>query len=84
MCSECYRAVCVTGCPYRRDDRSRRAVCARCGEPIFEDGGGYYLLGECALCADCADTVTVEELIELAHLSGVGELLSLLGFRYYA
>lgn len=84
MCSECYRAVCVTGCPYRSDDRARRAVCACCGEPIFEDGEGYYLLEGRALCTDCADEATVEELIELAHLSGMGELLSLLGFRYYA
>ena len=84
MCSECYNAVCLSGCPYRREDRTRRAVCARCGEPIFEGEGGYYLMGERAVCASCADEITVEELIEIAHLTGVGEMLSLLGFGYYA
>ena len=84
MCSECDAAVCPALCPYRQSGRGRRTVCARCEEPIFEGDGGYYAIGESAICASCADEITVEELIEIARLSDMGELLSLIGFRYYA
>ena len=82
MCQECYAATCPATCPYHGDS-GRRAICSCCGEPIFEDSG-HYASGEIRICADCVDEITVEELIELARLAGVGELLSLLGFRYYA
>lgn len=83
MCQECYAATCPPACPYRRED-DRRTLCACCGEPIFEDGSGYYANGERAICATCADEITLEELIEIARLSDTDELLSLLGFRYRA
>lgn len=83
MCSECSLSVCPAACPYRMGTDGRRATCSRCGEPIFEDDG-YYAIDDCRICASCADEITVEELIEGMRLSGVGEFLSLLGFRYYA
>jgi hypothetical protein len=84
MCSECHASVCPADCPNRRARQDRRAVCSCCDEPIFEDDGGYYALGDSKLCLACADEVTVEELIEIARLAGMEELLSLIGFRFYA
>lgn len=83
MCSECSLAVCPSACPNYRGSDGRRATCSRCDEPIFEDDG-YYATDGCRICASCADEITVDELIDLAHLSGMGELLSLLGFHFYA
>lgn len=83
MCSECYAAICPSACPFGGQEEGRRTLCARCGEPIFEEDGGYYANGERAICASCADEISVEELIAIARLSDVGELLSLLGFRLY-
>lgn len=81
MCSECYAATCPAACPFLGREGARPVLCARCGEPIFEEDGGYYANGERAICADCADEISVEELIAIARLSDVGELFSLLGFR---
>jgi hypothetical protein len=84
MCSDCHAAVCPAACPYYRAKDERRAVCSCCNEPIFEDDGGYYGMGDSKICLACADVITVEELIEIARLSGMEELLTLIGFRYYA
>lgn len=78
MCENCYRAVCSPACPLRLDGYGR-ASCELCGEMLTEDGG--YRGEDGALCAACADTLTVDDLLCLMRLSGVGELLSLLGYR---
>lgn len=69
----------MTDCPFRAEEEVRPS-CEICGEPLFEGSDGYSE-GERFVCADCVDMLTADELLSLAKLRDMGELLALLGYR---
>lgn len=85
MCDQCYLTVCPASCPYSDGDAGHtpRRACALCGEPLFS-GDEYFASEDSAICSSCADSATLDDLILLSGLDGVGELFDLLGFTRYS
>ncbi len=77
-CESCTLTVCSPRCPLAADGGDTPA-CALCEEPLFA-GDGHFAFGGHRMCAACADRATVDELLHLADLSNMKELLLLLGF----
>ena len=79
MCEGCHTAICYDGCPFYEADADV-SICEVCGEPLDEDGI-FYVKGDSRLCDGCAAQLSVDDLLDLGGLCGVGELLALLGYR---
>ncbi len=77
MCESCHAITCYPACPavYSR----AWATCTLCGMGLT--GEGHYARGRHRLCALCAENLSVRELLAMAGLGTVDELLLLLGFR---
>lgn len=79
MCESCSGTVCYEGCPFYEKETAS-TVCECCDE-VIAPGDGRYVRGERSLCEDCAEHLSADDLLDLGGLRGIGELLTLLGYR---
>ena len=79
MCRNCMATLCYEGCPFY-EASTNGGVCESCGERI-DPGAECYVREGQYLCESCVEQLTLNDLLELGELRGIGELLSLLGYR---
>jgi hypothetical protein len=79
MCRDCHTVYCYNGCPFYEEETEIRS-CDICGEAVDEEDV-YYAAGEHCVCEKCAEGLSVDDLLELGGLCGIGDLLALFGYR---
>ena len=79
MCESCMATLCYEGCPFYEENASG-AVCEACGERL-SPGAVYYTRETLCLCETCVEQLTLNDLLDLGDLRGIGDLLSLLGYQ---